>query len=82
MQLQAVDKVESISPGNFKENYYDTMKPLVITGLAKSWPAYQKWNWDYFIDTVGDKEVGVYNNVKRCVYEIRRLLKKSKGRAT
>ncbi len=68
MQLQAVDKVESISPGNFKENYYDTMKPLVITGLAKSWPAYQKWNWDYFIDTVGDKEVGVYNNVKSDSY--------------
>ena len=68
MQLQVVDKVESISPSNFKKNYYDTMKPLVITGLAKSWPAYNKWNWDYFIDTVGDKEVGVYNNVKSDSY--------------
>jgi hypothetical protein len=40
----------------------------VITGLAKKWPAHQKWNWDYFIDIVGEKEVGVYNNVKSDAY--------------
>lgn len=68
MQLQAVDHVESISPVDFKSKYYDVKKPLVITGLAKQWPCYQKWNWDYFIDVVGDKEVGVYNNVKSDAY--------------
>ncbi len=68
MQLQVVDKVESISPRHFKENYYDKMKPVIITGLAKPWPAYNKWNWDYFINTVGDKEVGVYNNIKSDSY--------------
>lgn len=68
MQLKPVDTVESISPEDFKKNYYDAMKPLVIKGLAKKWPAYRKWNWDYFIDTVGDKEVGVYNNVKSDSY--------------
>ena len=64
MQLQAVDRVESISPGDFRKKYYDLKKPLIITGLSKQWPAYKKWNWDYFIDMVGEKEVGVYNNVK------------------
>ncbi len=68
MQLKAVDTVESISPEDFKKKYYNTMKPLVIKGLAKKWPAYRKWNWDYFIETVGDKEVGVYNNVKSDSY--------------
>jgi len=68
MQLQAVDHVESISQVDFKSKYYDVKKPLVITGLAKQWPCYQKWNWDYFIDVVGDKEVGVYNNVKSDAY--------------
>lgn len=68
MQLKPVDKVEYISPEDFKKNYYDTKKPLIITGLAKKWPAYNKWNWDYFIDKVGDKEVGVYNNVKSDSY--------------
>ena len=68
MQLKPVDKVEYISPEDFKKNYYDAKKPLIITGLAKKWPAYNKWNWDYFIDKVGDKEVGVYNNVKSDSY--------------
>src|SRR6476661_1349355 len=68
MQLKAVDKVESITPEEFKKKYYDTMTPVVITGLAKKWKAYDKWNWDHFIDVVGDKEVGVYNNVKSDSY--------------
>ncbi|MBS1511158.1 MAG: cupin-like domain-containing protein [Bacteroidetes bacterium] len=68
MQLHAVDRVDSISPEDFKKNYYNTMKPLVIRNLSKEWPAYQKWTWDFFIDIVGDKEVGVYNNVKSDAY--------------
>ena len=68
MQLKAVDKVEDITPADFKKNYYETMKPLVITGLVKKWPAYTKWNWDYFIEMVGNEEVGVYNNVKSDSY--------------
>ena len=68
MQLKPVDTVESISPEDFKSKYYNAMKPLVIKGLAKKWPAYRKWNWDYFIEAVGDKEVGVYNNIKSDSY--------------
>ena len=68
MQLKPVDQVEEISPTNFKKNYYDPKKPLVIKGVAKEWPAYEKWDWDYFIDMIGEKEVGVYNNVKSDSY--------------
>jgi hypothetical protein len=68
MVLQAVDRVETISAEEFKEQYYDPMIPLVITGLAKHWPAYEKWNWDYFKLIVGDINVGVYNNVKSDAY--------------
>ena len=68
MQLKAIDRVENISPEDFKNNYYNKMKPVIITGLSKQWPAYTKWNWDYFINMVGDKEVGVYNNVKSDSY--------------
>jgi len=68
MELQPVDKVEIISPEDFRSNYYNTMKPLIITGLAKQWPAYKKWNWDYFIKAVGNEEVGVYNNIKSDAY--------------
>lgn len=68
MELKAIDKVEDISPEDFKKNYYDTMKPLIITGLAKQWPAYHKWNWDYFKQIVGNVKVGLYNNVKSDAY--------------
>lgn len=68
MQLKPVDTVESISPQDFKSKYYLTKTPLIIKGLSKNWPAYHKWNWDFFIETVGHKEVGVYNNIKSDSY--------------
>ena len=68
MQLKPIDSVATISGEDFKRKYYDTKTPVVITDLAKAWPAYNKWNWDYFIDVVGESEVGVYNNVKSDSY--------------
>ena len=68
MQLHSIDTVENIQPADFKKNYYIPQKPLVITGLAKEWPAYKKWSWDYFKEIVGDKKVGLYNNVKSDAY--------------
>lgn len=68
MELQAVDKVAEITGEDFRERYYNPMKPLVITGLSRQWPAYQKWNWDYFNSIVGDVKVGVYNNAKSDAY--------------
>ena len=68
MQLSAIDKVEDLSPEDFKNNYYNKMKPVIITGLAKKWPAYNKWTWDYFKEVVGDEKVGIYNNIKSDAY--------------
>src|SRR5215217_8296592 len=68
MKLKAVDKVEEISSEDFKENYYLPQKPLIITGLAKQWPAYDKWNWEYLKAAVGNVEVGLYNNIKSDAY--------------
>ncbi|MEO7768071.1 MAG: cupin-like domain-containing protein [Ferruginibacter sp.] len=68
MQLKPVEKVVSISSNDFKKNYYHVKKPLVITGLAKEWDSFEKWNWDYFIDLIGENQVGVYNNIKSDAY--------------
>lgn len=68
MNLIPIPTVETISTSDFKTNYYNANQPLIIKGLAKQWPAYNKWNWDYFTDIVGEKEVGVYNNVKSDSY--------------
>lgn len=68
MQLNAVDIFDDLSPEDFKRKYFDTQTPVVIRHLAKQWPAYSKWSWDYFKQAVGDKKVGIYNNVKSDAY--------------
>lgn len=68
MELSPVDTVQNISPEDFKRNYYNKMRPLIIKDLAKDWPASKKWSWDYFKEIVGDKKVGLYNNVKSDAY--------------
>lgn len=64
MIIQHIDRVEEITPEEFKKQYYTPRKPVIISakGLSAMWPAYQKWTWDYFKSIVGDKTVGVYNN--------------------
>ena len=68
MQLQAVPSVDSIEAQQFADLYYTPQKPVVIKDLAKQWPAYTKWNWDYFKELVGHKKVGLYNNIKSDAY--------------
>jgi hypothetical protein len=68
MQLKPVDVVASIDREVFRRNYFEPQVPLVIRDLSKQWPAYTKWNWDYFKSIVGQQKVGIYNNVKSDAY--------------
>jgi hypothetical protein len=62
--LKPVDTVESISREDFKKNYLDKRKPLIIKGLTKDWPARDKWSTDYFKQIAGDIEVKLVDNSK------------------
>lgn len=62
MQVQVIDRVTDITPEAFHEKYFKPRVPVVITGLSRSWPAFSKWTWDYFISIVGNEKVGLYNN--------------------
>ena len=68
MQLKEVTIVEHIERGVFRKEFYEQGVPIVIKNLSKNWPAYTKWNWDYFKKLVGDKTVPLYNNVKSDAY--------------
>ncbi len=68
MQLSAVPVFATIDPKQFAREFYRPQKPVIIKDLAKAWPAYNKWNWNYFKTLVGDKKVGLYNNVKSDAY--------------
>lgn len=62
--LKNVDTVDSITRENFKNNYLDKRKPLVIKGLTNDWPAREKWSTEYFKEIAGDIEVKLVDNSK------------------
>jgi hypothetical protein len=68
MQLQTVPTFDDIEPHVFQKDFYEPHLPVVIKNLAKAWPAYSKWNWNYFKSLVGEQRVGIYNNVKSDAY--------------
>ena len=63
-KLKPVDIVETISAADFKKNYLDPRKPLIIKGLTKDWPAREKWTTDYLKKLAGDLVVPLYDNSK------------------
>jgi hypothetical protein len=68
MHLRPVATFESIKPEVFRKEFYEPGIPVVIKNLSHKWPAYSKWNWDYFKSLVGDKQVPLYNNIKSDAY--------------
>lgn len=54
-----VERRERPSRDEFFEEYYAQNRPVIITGMLKSWPALEKWSLDYFRDRCGDREVEV-----------------------
>lgn len=68
MQLSPIPVFETIDAELFKRDFYAQQKPVVIKKLAHQWPAYEKWNWEYFKQLVGEQKVGLYNNVKSDAY--------------
>jgi hypothetical protein len=68
MQLRPLTVVDTIKPEEFRNEFYHTNQPVVIRRLSHDWPAFTKWNWEYFRQLVGDKKVPLYNNVKSDAY--------------
>ncbi|CAZ96187.1 cupin-like domain-containing protein [Zobellia galactanivorans] len=58
----SIERVENISKADFIKHYYKPQKPVLITGLTKDWPAYEKWKLDYIQERAGDQIVPLYNN--------------------
>ena len=62
--LSPIDRVDSISRADFVNNYLKPRKPLIIRKATESWPALQKWTFDYLKETVGDVVVPLYDSSK------------------
>ncbi len=48
----------------FYKQFYNPQKPVVLRGLWKQYPAYTKWTMDFFKETMGNIEVGLFGNRK------------------
>ena len=62
MQLQEIDRVETISKEDFLTKYFKPQKPVVIERFVEDWPAVKKWDLDYMAEVAGDKEVPLYDH--------------------
>ena len=62
IQTSPINHVENISPEAFTNQYKIPRNPVVLTGETKSWPAREKWDIDYFKNTIGDTVVPLYNS--------------------
>lgn len=62
LNLQEVDRVETITKADFIKNYFKPQKPVVIEKFIEDWPAYSKWSLDYIKEVAGDKTVPLYDD--------------------
>jgi hypothetical protein len=58
VQLTKVEKVSGLSSEEFKKKYFNAGVPVILQDfVSKDSPAWTKWNYDYFKEIAGDKEV-------------------------
>ncbi|QQL50065.1 cupin-like domain-containing protein [Mucilaginibacter ginkgonis] len=62
--LSPIDRVEHITREDFINNYLIPRKPLVISKATETWPALQKWTFEYLKEAVGDQMVPLYDSSK------------------
>jgi hypothetical protein len=61
LHLLPIPRAEGLSFGEFRKNYLEPNRPVIITDLASSWPALRKWTPEYFAAKYGGLPVKVYN---------------------
>ncbi len=59
MRSPEVPRLLRPSAEQFLDQFYSAGRPLIITGALDHWPAMKKWNFDYFINGWGEREVEV-----------------------
>lgn len=62
LDLQNIPRVRGISKEAFQRDYFVPQKPVIFEDLTQNWPAYQKWNFEYFREKAGDIKVPLYDS--------------------
>ncbi len=62
---QKIDTLDYAHLSDFDKNYFKPQIPVVIKGLAEDQIAGKRWTIDYFKQTMGNLDVGVYDNANK-----------------
>lgn len=57
MILEPIERRSNLTKEEFKREYLDKNKPVIITDLAKDWPGLNKWSFEFFKEKYGDLQV-------------------------
>jgi len=57
-----VTRLENITKSRFVTDYKDTATPVILSQLMQSWPATNKWSFDYLNSVAGENIVPVYSS--------------------
>ncbi len=78
-QQGAIERKHKLSEEAFFRDYYLVNKPVIITGMMEDWPALTKWNYTYFKERFGEREVEIQKGRNQDAdYEINGFQHKSK----
>ncbi len=61
LDLQNIPRRKNLSKEDFLKEYFIPKRPVVIEDLTKKWPAYKKWDFDYFRKKAGEVVVPLYD---------------------
>lgn len=56
--LLACCRRSGLSLEEFQEQYEGPNRPVIITDVASSWPAFKKWTRQYLLQAFAGREVG------------------------
>lgn len=60
--LNSIPQATDLDKQAFQERFFIPKSPVIIKDLVHQWPAYEKWDLDYFRTVAGDKVVPLYNS--------------------
>jgi Cupin-like domain len=54
-----IERRHRLRRSEFLCDFYSTNRPVIITGMIDDWPAMRNWSLDYFVRTLGERQVEV-----------------------
>jgi hypothetical protein len=58
---ESIDRRAGLTPAQFRDEYERLNRPVILTDVVPTWPAYRKWSRAYLAKALGDAPVFVGN---------------------